>query len=96
MKVLYTVGNFYPCVRSFYQAFIEKLISKFDFKSQIYQSLMLLDPSECQNLELSTFKTISESFTINFDLNAVKMEFENLQLIVMFRFVTAMVIHMIV
>ena len=70
-----SANNFYKHVRSFYEAFVSKLISKFDFKSQIFQSLKLLDPSECQNLSLSTFEKISESFAIDFDLGAVKMEF---------------------
>ncbi len=70
-----SANNFYKHVRSFYEAFVNKLISKFDFKSQIFQSLKLLDSSECQNLSLSTFEGISETFAIDFDLGAVKMEF---------------------
>ncbi len=70
-----SANNFYKHVRSFYEAFVNKLISKFDFKSQFFQSLKLLDSSECQNLSLSTFEGISETFAIDFDLGAVKMEF---------------------
>ena len=67
--------DFYEHVRSFYKTFLNKLVSKFDFKSKIFQSLKLLDPSECQNLAPSTFETISKSFAIDFNLGAVKMEF---------------------
>ena len=70
-----SANDFYEHVRSFYKAFISKLVSKFDFKSKIFQSLKLLDPSECQNFSLSTFETISKSFAIDFNLGAVKMEF---------------------
>jgi hypothetical protein len=41
-------SGFYIHVKSFYMAFIGKLIAKFNFKSHIFQSLKLLDPSECQ------------------------------------------------
>lgn len=54
---------------------MNKLISKFDFKSSIFRFLRLLDPSECQDLTLATFEQIHERFAIDFDIETVKMEF---------------------
>jgi hypothetical protein len=70
-----SANNFFVHVRLFYEAFVSKLISKFDFKSQIFRSFKFLDPSECQDLSLATFDNLSANIAINFDLASVKMEF---------------------
>ena len=72
-------SNFYMHVRSFYEAFANKLKLKFDFKSKIFQCLKLLDPTESQNLSLSTFDTLSQNLAIEFDLGKVKMEFREFE-----------------
>ncbi len=66
-----SISNFYDHVKSFYVTFLDKLISKFDFESNIFRALKLLNPSECQNIDLVTFDHISDTIAICFDKNAV-------------------------
>ena len=61
-------------MRSYYEAFPTKKKLKFDFKSKIFQCLKLLDPTESQNLSLSTFDTLSQNLATEFDLGKLKME----------------------
>ena len=70
-----SVNNFYLHVKSFYVSFLDKLIAKFDFESNIFKALRLLNPTECQKINLETFDHIYDSIAITFDKSAVKMEF---------------------
>ena len=66
------VDGFFVQVKAFY---VNKLLDKFDFESNILSLLKFLDPSECQNVSLSTFDKIKDDFALKFDAEAVKMEY---------------------
>lgn len=70
-----SVDRFYVGVKKFYQAVIKKLLEKFDFKSNLFRALRLLDPHECQDLSLDMFSEIGKLLPISFDGAAVRLEF---------------------
>ena len=69
------VDAFYNRVKQFYQSFITKLLDKFDFKSDLFKTLKLLDPQHCQDLPLDVFDKLADLLPLSFDKAAVNLEF---------------------
>jgi hypothetical protein len=70
-----SVNVFYTGVKRFYQAFVTKLLDKFDFKSDMLRLLKFLDPTQCQNIPITAFEKIEEIFPISFDKSVVTQEY---------------------
>lgn len=68
------LNEFYKGVVEFYQRFIQKQLQKFDFKSQLLQTLSFLDPANSQGIKQCTFDQIDDLLPVTFDKAAVKLE----------------------
>lgn len=62
-------------MKIFYQAFVSKLLNKFDFKSDMFRLLKFLDPTLCQSFPFSAFDKMNNIFPIPFDKSAVTLEY---------------------
>ena len=58
----------------FYQQFLAKLLKVFDFKSDIFNCLSIIDPAKSQVSHSSIFDKIEENIPISFDKAAVKLQ----------------------
>lgn len=68
------LNEFCKGVVQFYQHFMQKLLQKFDFKSQLLHVLSFLDPVKCKGIKQCTSDQLGDILQITFDKDAVKME----------------------
>ena len=79
------IDHFYESVKFLYIAFVEKLKSKFEFKSPILTNPKFIDQGEYLYVSLNAFDEIHASIPIKFDKAATKLEFGELLLILMMK-----------
>ena len=70
-----SVTEFYHGVKTFYSAFVKKLLKVFDFKSEMLSTLAFLEPKNSQKMSLSSFDAIASFFPVTFEKDLVKLEY---------------------
>jgi hypothetical protein len=84
--------EFYKGVIEFYQRFIQKQLQKLDFKSRLLHILSFLDPANSLGIKQCTFDQIEDILPISFDKSAIKLEHENLWLILLLSILRVMLL----
>ncbi len=62
-------------MKTFYSAFVKKLLKVFDFKSEMLSTLAFLEPKNSQKMSLSSFDAIASFFPVTFEKDLVKLEY---------------------
>ena len=70
------IKRIYASIRSFYEAFVKKLIKVFPFKSKTFQLLSILDPENVLSVSVSSIDELCTTFAVSCE-DEVKMQFRD-------------------